>query len=289
MPWEQLLAGAERRSVPSPGGVVLEVLRWAGDEDLVVLAHAAGFHKELWLPTIEELRAAGVGATVLALDLRGHGRSTEPPDGLWWWDFGRDVLAAVDAVEQAGRRVGVGHSTGAAAVAAAQVHRPGTFDALVLIDPAIMPARPPEGGEDAENPWAAGARRRRERFASRSEALANFATKPVFATWPRPVLELYVDHGLVDDEGEVTLACRREFEANVFSRPEMIEVWDHLPSLGVDVTLVTGERSDTHDPEHAAATAQQAKAAHVRLDGVSHFIPMEAPAAVAAAVAGHLR
>ena len=273
----------------SPGDVVLDVLRWRGDDDLVLLAHAAGFHKELWLPTIEELRRQGATATVAALDLRGHGQSTEPPGGLCWWDFARDVLAVREALSAPGRVIGVGHSTGGAAVAGGEIVQPGSFAGLVLIDPAIMPPDHLEQDGGVDNPWAQSARRRRARFTSRAEALSNFGSKAVFATWPHEVLELYVAHGMRDDGDGVTLRCRPAFEADVFSRPEMVEVWDHLPSIGVDVTVVTSEHSVTHPIEHATATATHAHADHVRVAGVSHFIPMEAPAAVAAAILGHLR
>jgi pimeloyl-ACP methyl ester carboxylesterase len=287
VPWAQLLDRAERLSVPSTDGVVLAVLRWAGDDDVVVLAHATGFHKELWLPTVDELRAQGATCTVVALDLRGHGGSTEPRGELSWPDFGRDVLAVVARVRRSGRLVGVGHSLGGGAVVGAEVQAPGTFNGLVLVDPAIMP--PGNGADAGSNPWAEGARRRRARYASRAEAFDNFAGKAVFSTWPRDVLRLYVDHGMVDDDGGVVLACRPQFEALTFSRPEMVLLWDELEGLSPPVSLITAEGSQTHPPEHAEATAERARAQHLRLPGVSHFIPMEAPAAVARVIRGHLR
>ncbi len=275
---EDVLAVAERRTV---GGddVDLAVLVWEGAADVVVFAHATGFHKEIWAPTVRALRSRGVDATLVAVDLRGHGDSPEPDRGPSVWDYAADVGRVASSLRRGGRLVGVGHSLGGMAVAACQA-RLGLFDALIVIDPALLPARAIEAMRTIGNPWAESARRRKPRFASAEEAYRAFAAKEVFATWPDEVLRLYVDHGFEERDGW-TLKCRPAWEAATFSQEDFGEVWDAVDGLVGDVTLVTAEHSVTHPLDLAEETAARLGARHTRLPGVTHFVPMEAPDAVA--------
>lgn len=283
---EEILDGATPYRVRG-GDVDLATLVWEGDGDLVVFAHATGFHKEIWAPTVRALQARGVTATLAAVDLRGHGDSPEPDCGPSVWDYAGDVARVSSELGSTGRVVGVGHSLGGMAVAAARArHR--VFDALVVIEPALLPPHLLDLMEKMGNSWAEAARRRRPRFSSRDEAYRAFADKEVFATWPDEVLRVYVDHGF-EDRGGWSLKCRPEWEAATFSQDDFGEVWTAVEEIDVPTTLVTAEHSVTHPPDHAAETAAHLGARHTRLQGVTHFVPMEAPAAVAAEVDRHLR
>ncbi len=275
---EQVLTDARRKRVGG-GDLDLAVLVWEGDDDLVVFAHATGFHKEMWVPTVRVLRAKGVGATLAAVDLRGHGDSPEPDRGPSVWDYAADVRDVAASLRGRGRTFGVGHSLGGMAVAACQA-RFGLFDGVVVIDPALLPAEAVELMRTMGNPWAEAARRRRPSFPSREEAYRSFAAKEVFATWPEEVLRLYIDHGFEAADGW-KLKCRPEWEAATFSQEDFAEVWDAVEGLDIPTTLVTAEHSVTHPPDVAEETATHLRARHVRLEGITHFIPMEAPEAVA--------
>jgi len=280
---DEVLAAAWRSTISS-GGVDLAVLTWPGDDDVLVLAHATGFHKELWAPVVAHLRRLGAGATIVAVDLRGHGDSTMPALGPSVWDYGGD-LAVVGAAAGArtGRRVGVGHSLGGMAVTAAELLEPGTFDGLVLLDPALVsPAR--MAALAGANPWADAARRRKRAFASPEEAFAGYRAKPVFAPWPDEVLRLYVTYGFHSTPAGWAPKCSPDWEAATFSQPDLPEVWERLPALDVPVTLVTAGDSTTHSETVAAELARRLDAKHHRLEGASHFLPMEAPAAVARSI-----
>ena len=52
--------------------------------------------------------------------------------------------------------------------------------------------------------------------------------------------------------------------------------------------MITAEHSVTHPPEVAERLARHLGADHLRLPGVTHFIPMEAADAVAAEIAATL-
>ena len=279
---EEVVDAAERRLA---GAGTVPLLVWPGEDDLVVFAHATGFHKELWAPVVRSLRVGGVAATLAALDLAGHGDAPEPDHAPTIWGFGGNVVTAIDELRPRGRVVGVGHSLGGAAVLAAELAA-GVLDGAVVLDPAVvapelMAAFLAAGG----NPWAEGARRRRPGFGSRDEAFAVFSSKRVFASWPTEVLRLYVDHGMAATDEGWSLKCRPAWEAATFSQPDLVEVWERLPELDLPVVLVTGGSSDTHPEPYAEALAARLGARHVRLAGVGHFIPMEVPDAVAAEVA----
>jgi pimeloyl-ACP methyl ester carboxylesterase len=71
---------------------------------------------------------------VIALDLRGHGRSSAPDDGYELPSLTADVAGLVDHVG-CGPVVAVGHSLGGAIVASLAVERPDLVEAVVAVDP----------------------------------------------------------------------------------------------------------------------------------------------------------
>ena len=74
---------------------------------------------------------------VLAVDLRGHGRSSAPPDGYSPEELASDVAALLESLHVA-RVVAVGHSLGGAVVSALAVEYPDLVAALVCVDPAYL-------------------------------------------------------------------------------------------------------------------------------------------------------
>ena len=270
-------------------GARLVASSWDGDGDVVLFAHATGFHKEMWVAVVSEVQRLGVTATLVAIDLPGHGGSPQTVDGPNVWDYGAAVAAFVDEAtrDRTGRAFAVGHSLGGMAVTACEITGPGTFDGLVLIDPALFPSGS-EGDRPTDSPWAAAAQRRRALFPDRDAAFESYRGKAVFSGWSDEVLSLYVDHGFEARDGAWALRCDPTWEAATFSQDGFPEVWDRAVSVGVPITLLTAEFSTTHDTVHAEASARQLSAQHVRVPGVSHLIPMEAPALVAATVAAVL-
>ena len=124
------------------------------------------------------------------------------------------MLATVDGFGLE-RPFGVGHSAGAAALLMAEAARPGTFRALYLWEPVVMPVDPPMGPQD--NPLTEGALKRRAVFPSREDAYANYASKPPFSQLHPDALRAYVDHGFADlPDGQVTLKCKPEDEALIY-------------------------------------------------------------------------
>lgn len=266
--------------VQGHGGVALAVdLFDGGDDRTILLSHATGFCKELWDPVMAALRP---GPAVVRFDTRAHGDSGDPGPPYDWWDLGHDVLAVV-AATSGEHLLGVGHSAGGAALVLAELLAPGTFDALVLIEPIIFrgPARRVEG-----HPLTEGALRRRPQFSSLDSARANFSGKSAFSRWRSDAFDAYVRGGLRPvGDGGWELKCLPESEADFYRGALATGAWDRLHELTVPVTLVAGEHSETHTAGFLAAMAAEIQDVAVEVvAAATHFVPMEEPEAVAAII-----
>ena len=148
------------------------------DAPILLLCHATGFCKEVWEPVVEELAhllAEGKGggdapmaaasraldgAEIVALDFSGHGDTPAARAESVALDWGQFTAADVfEALHEAGVEaggagagagasrpvLGVGHSMGGAAVALAELARPGTFSGALLLEPILFPSGFPTG------------------------------------------------------------------------------------------------------------------------------------------------
>ena len=241
-----------------------------------MFVHATGFCKELWLPVVEALASQAPFRWTL-IDQRGHGESTPHPGPFDWHNLAVDLLGLIPA--DAGV-VGVGHSSGGAALARAEALRPGTFSRLVLIEPIILPGP----YEPRDIPLAVGAARRRRSFPSRDAAYQRFASGP-FHAWDREVLRLYIDHGFTATEEGWTLRCEPAVEAEAYRQGSNVDTWDRLSEIACRVSIVVGSKSDSVLHEHLSDLQDRfPDAGRVVLEGFGHLAPMEAPAAVAATI-----
>ncbi|HUG75609.1 MAG TPA: alpha/beta hydrolase [Acidimicrobiia bacterium] len=263
------------------GGIELAVSDQRSDiAGLVFFVHATGFCKETWEPVTGHL----AGLPAIAIDQRGHGDSTvgEPP--FDWWDLGHDVLAVLDAFPSTRPTIGVGHSSGAAALAMAEVLRPGAFDHLVLIEPITFPG--PYGPGD-DHPLARGARKRQATFTSLDEAEQRFRGRGPFSRWTDEALSAYLRFGTVPTaDGGRRLACQPDTEAEFYRAATTHAAWERLPEIACPVTLVIGQDSDSHPldfVEQLAARFQNCQTTVVA--GATHFVPMEKPTEVARLIA----
>lgn len=263
--------------VTAHDGLPIAVSTGAGSGPGLLACHATGFCKECWDPVLAD--PALDGTAWAAVDQRAHGDTGAPPLPFDWWDNARDVLAVVDTLGWE-HPVGLGHSSGAAALLMAEILRPGTFAALVAVEPIVFPG-PVQRWEDI--PLAAQAERRRAAFPSRDAALEWFRGRGAFAHWDDSVLRAYIEHGFrADDGGGVALKCRPEHEAEHYRCARASGAWDRLGEVGCPVLVAGG--ADSHSHPRAFLEEQAARLPDARveiLEGATHFAPMERPAEVA--------
>jgi pimeloyl-ACP methyl ester carboxylesterase len=285
MPTAPFVAGPR---VTTADGVEIATYDLGGEGPPLLLAHATGFHGRVWLPLAASL---GHRYHCWSFDSRGHGDSSPAPGGNYdWQGFGRDVLAVVAGLRLGAGPVrprGVGHSSGGAALLLAEEAEPGTFEALYCYEPVVPIVEGPPSEEPIDNPLADGARRRREVFASREAALANYAGKAPFTSFDPEALEAYVEWGFHDlDDGTVRLSCRREDEARVYENAWRHRAFQNLDRVAAPVVLASGGRQ-----AHFGVEASRAIAARLRHPGpievheeLGHFGPLERPTVVAKSV-----
>ena len=267
--------------VTAADGVAVAVHDLGGSGPPIVFAHATGLHGLVWRDVAAHLADS---FACVAFDERGHGDSGLPtPPDFDWRGFALDSLAVVDGL--GATPFGVGHSSGATALLLAEQERPGTFRALYCYEPVVVPADPPLG-RDLGNWLAAGARRRREVFASRDEARENYASKPPFDRWSPEALADYVGHGFADQpDGSVRLKCRREHEALVYEMASAHDGFGRMGDVRCPVMVARGGETDAISPP--ALNGLLERLPSVRADvlaGLGHFGPLEDPAAVAASI-----
>ena len=296
--------GPPMRRLPSTAGVEVAVHDLGGSgrsARSLLFAHATGFCAGVFSPAASVLAAS---FHCVGLDLRGHGYSTLPvPPGTEgiWQGFTDDVLAAVDGLRglngveglrgpnavddmKLDTPVGVGHSSGGAALLMAEAARPGTFSALWCFEPIVWPD--PSAARGRAERMAEGAGRRRDRFPSRADAHANFAAKPPFSILAPAALRGYVDCGFADEpDGSVTLRCPRDVEAAIYLRALDDDRFGRLPDIRCPVVVACGAVTDAITPEISARLADAVPAGRLRLfDGLGHLGPLEDPEAVAKAI-----
>ena len=270
----------EIRRVRSADGTNIAFIEWDGaaEAPAAFLVHASGFCKEIWAPVAAELVARGSKVRAVAIDQRVHGDSDTPDPPIRWVDFGDDIGAVTETI--AGKVIGVGHSSGGAALAIAELARPGTFAGLVLVEPIIYPG-PFRRSE--VNPMSTAALRRRASFGSLAEARANFAGKSPFISWDPRALDAYVAGGLRPAKGgRWELKCEPQSEAEFYRGATEHPTWEHLGEINCPVRLVAGANSDSHQGEYLQRLAGRFSFGElVVVEGATHFVPMELPGLIA--------
>lgn len=115
--------------------VTLRCFRWPGEGPRVLLLHGLDANPWIWAPISDDL---GRGRDLLAVSLRGHGRSSAPPEGYGLSTTTRDLRAVLGSVGWDSFHL-LGHSWGGkiAMHLASKAH--GTVRSLVLADP-VPPA-----------------------------------------------------------------------------------------------------------------------------------------------------
>lgn len=254
----------------------------------LLLLHATGFHARCWDATVATLRD---DQHVIALDIRGHGRSYRPGSLSDWTAAADDVVAFVTA-HCDGSVVAVGHSMGGYVAARAAAIAPDRFAQLLLVDPVMLVpelyVEKPDGAA-AEHPVA----RRRNHWESAEQMTAHFANREPYLHWRTDVLADYCTYGLLPATGRegFELACPPMIEASAYMGASLNNPYEWIGDVQCPTLILrarNAERKGAMDFSTSPTAPDLWKsfpdARDLHWPDVSHFIPMEAPDRLAALI-----
>ena len=261
----------------------------------ILLIHATGFHARCWDETIRSLPD---DLRVIAVDMRGHGRSEKTGPMPDWTVPAKDIgeLVAHLNIKDA---IGAGHSMGGHTLVQIAAARPGTFQRLVLIDPVMMTpeiyASPPPWPKGVEHPVA----RRRNSWASWWEMFDTFKTRHPYSLWREAVLADYCRYGLLPKANGAgfELACPPVVEASIYMGSTGTDIYALAETIDVPVVVLRAKMRDPNAArdftDFAASPTWEGVAGtfpngrDVYLPDLTHFIPMQEPELTARFIAGN--
>jgi len=262
-----------------------------GDAPLVLAIHGITSTSRTWLATA---RALGDRAALIAVDLRGRGRSSELPPPFGLDAHVRDMVAVLDHL-RIGAAVVAGHSLGAYIAARLATTHPDRVARLVLVDGGLT--IPETGGADPEQFLEAFLGPTLERltmtFPDAAAYRAWWAAHPAVAGADVSPADLdeYADHDLVDATPGVRSAVNphvvpdapgvrsavnpqvvRDDGLDLFGAPD-------APRLTVPAVLLCAPRGMVDDPNpmqplaavRAWADADPARRRAVPVPDVNHY------------------
>lgn len=251
-------------------------------------AHANGYPPDCYRPLLQRLAER---FHVMALRQRPLWPEANPQDLHDWRPLADDLLTFLPAPDHA--VACLGHSMGAVATLRAALRRPERFQAIVLLDPVLLP---PElcllwdivyrlGLGYRLNPLVPSALRRRRTFESRAAMFASYRRKDIFRYFDDASLHALVD-GLTRPgaDGKLELVYPPEWEARIYVTAirRDLELWRGLPRLKTPAMIIRGAETDTFWERTARLVDRRAPNVHiVTLRQSTHLLPMERPQEVA--------
>jgi len=260
-------------------GEQIAVWGWPGEEPAFLFVHATGFHGRCW----DRIIAQFPQRRCLAIDSRGHGRSSKPAPPSHWREWGRDLAGVA---EHLGLRetIGIGHSMGGHITVQCAALRPATYRALLLVDPTIFPR------EQYGSPFpdVSHTLRRKNHWTGPEQMFERFKDRLPFSSWRPEILHDYCDYGLMrESHGHgYVLACPPPIESSIYenSRQTGSNIYPEIAEIRHPVVVLRAGRTRKPDVfELAASPTAPDLASHFAngrdavLADASHYIPMEHP------------
>ncbi len=271
-------------------GLRFRALAWEADPGAAtaLLVHATSFCADAWKPAWAAARAHGAARLrAVAIDQRGHGRSDAPgaPTDYAWTRLAEDAVALAGVLAPGAGMIGVGHSSGATSLLAAAGLAPERFAALVAVEPVLYDASGETGSFLGSEFLAGAARRRRDRFASRDEARARLVAKPPMAGFDAAAVDAILDGALgLAPDGGVALRCPGEREAWCYEGSAALDLWPLVGRIRAPLLLVLGEHTAVASRFREQLVAAVPSASIETIAGGTHFVALERPHDVGAAI-----
>lgn len=257
---------------------------FGGSGDILHIALANGFPPQTYTPLVERFTTQ---YHVMNLMPRALWDDENPPNRFISWKDGLANDLQNGIIHHNWHNIiAIGHSFGGIATLLTAIQQPWRFKAVILLDPTILP-RPYMKvlqisrlfGRKASNGLAERAEKRKSSFESYDVAYDYFKGKKLFADWDEMAFRGYIQSLRPTEDGTVTLAWKREWEAYYF-RTLYAGTWGDLPKLRgkIPLLMIRGETSDTL----LAPVAQQIRKilpdmTYHQIVGHGHLFPQSAP------------
>jgi len=249
-----------------------------GEGQPVLLLHGHTLDHRVFDGLAGDLLAAGF--RVIRPDLRGHGRSTRPPQGYHWSDHSADVEAVLD---DAGvdRAAIVGFSLGGGIALETALERSDRVGKLVLMSP-VMPDRPFDP-EFMANLKAVAMVARTEGIRAAMEG--PWMSSPLFAvSLAKPGVLETLSEIVKDFPGAEYLAVARDRVERDWTVPK------RLGEITADTLVLVGEMEMPGFIAFAREAAEGIPGARLEIiPNSGHLLPLEAEDQVATLILEHLR
>ena len=103
------------------------------------------------------------------------------------------------------------------------------------------------------------------------------------------MLDAYVAHGLVERDDVLSLACDPQDEAEFYRSAQAHGAFGRLGELDLPVTLMAGERSESHPRELMRVLSSRIRSSELQIvPDAGHFLPMQCPEVMVGWLQQHL-
>jgi N-formylmaleamate deformylase len=235
-------------------GIRIHYHRTGGDKPVLILSHGVTDNGLIWTRVASALEQ---DYDVIMVDQRGHGLSDAPEGGYDFQNQALDLLGLIAALDLKQPRA-MGHSAGAAIVAAAAAEHPELFSCVILEDPPWGSARGSWiPAMEGMRQWVLGlaSKTREELIAYRRELSPNWPDEEVMP-WA---------------EGKLQMSPNA---SQIFDQPRL--PWqDWLSRITCPILLITGdpERGAVNTPEDVQELASLWREGRtVRISDAGHVI-----------------
>ncbi|MBT4161309.1 MAG: alpha/beta hydrolase [Gammaproteobacteria bacterium] len=249
----------------------------------LLFVHANGFHARVWDSVIRGMP----GFHIIAVDLRGHGRSEQTP--IEHWNVFAEDLSALITELDLQDITGVGHSLGGHVLTEAAASHEERFRHLILIDPAIIAPddyNKPSSSAAIESPEHHPAARRRDRFDTPEAMIERFKDREPYSLFTTESFENYCRYGLLKDDEGYRLACHPVTEASVYMASRSNEyIYNYIRQLELPVLIMRAMEPTKDNPREQYSSSptftglvnEFRHAREIHYADKTHFLPMEIP------------
>jgi len=241
----------------------------SGSGPAVLFVHGATGTRSIWDETLEAL---GGGVRAIVYDRRGYGESGAPEGylGTTFEEQAEDAMALLDGVA-GGRALVCGHSLGAGVCLDLMKRHASALAGAVLLEPPVLSLS--AAGSEA----MAATREALERGAREGGPAG--AVEGFLRSWGDPVLDR-----LGPDRVEAAFSAPRALAADLAAASTWQFTRRELGAMVTPGIVITGTLSPPAWQESAEALSGLLGSSELQRCESGHFIPLEAPEAVAASI-----